>query len=141
MSDSAELLRDGFMGNVTTLRELQHLAGFGLQEASAACLVAPATFRRWGRDRMPNPTAVRLLAVLAGYVPWPGWEGWEMHNGYLFPPGYSRHGLSPGDILALPFILQLVSEYRCVAAAAQQKLHDSQVQESLKVQRRRWRSL
>lgn len=35
-----------------------------------------------------------------------------MHNGFLFPPGYTRHGIRPGNILTLPFTLQLLSEYR-----------------------------
>ncbi len=112
MRDSAEILHQGYLGNVTMLRDLQHLAGLTTHDAAAACLVSPGTFRRWRSDRVPNPTAVRLLAILAGYLPWPGWQGWEMHNGYLFPPGYDRHGLSPGEVLEMPFIYQLVADYQ-----------------------------
>jgi hypothetical protein len=50
--------------------------------------------------------------VLAGYVPWDGWQGWEVHNGYLFPPGFSRHGIPPGEFLALVFNRQQVSHYQ-----------------------------
>ncbi|GAB4348053.1 MAG: hypothetical protein Kow006_08370 [Gammaproteobacteria bacterium] len=113
MSHSSEYLRAGYAGDLTTLRTLHLLAGFASnQEAAHACLVSPETYRRWRTDRRPNPTAIRLLAILGGYVPWRGWENWEVHGGLLFPPGYSRHGIAPGDILALPFLHQLLGEYR-----------------------------
>lgn len=112
MSVASQILRDGYAGDVTTLRTLQLLARLSTEDAARACLVSPETFRRWRSDRRPNPTAVRLLAILGGYLPWAGWEHWEMHNGLLFPPGYSRRGIAPGDILALPFLLQLLDEYR-----------------------------
>lgn len=110
--DSSDLLALGYLGNLTTLRELQQLCGFSQVQAARACLVSPHTYRRWLRDRPANPTAVRLLSVLAGYLPWPGWEGWEMHNGHLFPPGYSRNGYLPGDIFAMHFERQMVGELR-----------------------------
>ena len=53
-----------------------------------------------------------MLAILAGYLPWDGWQGWEMHRGCLFPPGFSKGGISPGDFHALIFWRQQVSEYR-----------------------------
>lgn len=111
MGLNAELLKDGFMGDLTTLRALQQRCRFTDRQAADFCLVAPDTYRRWGRDRAPSPTAVRLLAVCAGYVPWAGWDGWEVHAGLLFPPGVSRGGLSPGELMALPFKLQLLAEY------------------------------
>lgn len=56
--------------------------------------------------------AVRLLSVLAGFVPWDGWENWEVHGGYLFPPGYKKNGIPPGEFFAVPFYRQSVSAYR-----------------------------
>ena len=53
-----------------------------------------------------------MIRVHAGYLPWQGWDGWQVDNGYLFPPGFRRHGLKPGDINALPYLLQLVAEYQ-----------------------------
>ena len=50
------------------------------------------------------------MAILAGYVPWHGWDGWEMHNGYLLPTGYTRDGISPGDWFSVVFLKQLVTE-------------------------------
>ena len=66
----------------------------------------------WRCEGNPNPGAVRLLAVLAGFVPWDGWQGWEVHKGYLFPPGYSTGGILPGEFHALVFLRQLVTAYR-----------------------------
>lgn len=111
MGLDADLLQDAFLGDLTTLRLLQRRCRFTDRQAADFCLVALDTYRRWGRDRSPSPTAVRLLAIRAGFVPWPGWEGWEVDNGRLFAPGYSRGGLTPGDLNALPFRMQLLAEY------------------------------
>jgi hypothetical protein len=76
--------------------------------------VSERTYRRWLVSGQPDPTAVRLLAILAGYVPWDGWDGWEVHNGSLFPPGESRGGIRPGEFSAAVFYRQQAAEYRCV---------------------------
>lgn len=75
------------------------------------CGVSLRTYRRWCSEGNPAPSAVRLLGILAGYVPWDGWQGWEVHGGYLFPPGYTKGGISPGDFFALVFWRQLLGEY------------------------------
>ena len=67
-------------------------------------------------------------AILAGFVPWVGWEDWEVHHGYLFPPGFSRHGLAPADFHALVFWRQLVSEYGRQNAALRVRLAELEVQ-------------
>ena len=108
----AEVLAEGFAANPTTLRELQRRCGFSNAQAADACGVAPRTYRRWRCEGNPNPGAVRLLAVLAGYVPWDGWQGWEADHGFLFPPGFSKGGILPGEFQALVFVRQLVSSYR-----------------------------
>lgn len=112
MSDSAALLADGFAGDLTTLRWLQRACGFTVEDAARFCLVSPETFRRWRTDRTPNPTAVRLLAVRAGYLPWPTWRGWEVHGERLFAPGTDRGGWLPGDLLAAPLWSQAAMGYR-----------------------------
>jgi hypothetical protein len=112
MSDISSLLVEAYQGNLTTLSALQLCCRFTDRQAARMCCVSPETYRRWRRDRVPNPTAIRLMAILAGYVPWSGWDGWEVHNGSLFPPGYCRHGIRPGQILAIPFREQLVTEYQ-----------------------------
>jgi len=100
------------MGKMSSLKSLQRLIGFSNQEAADYCFVTLRTYRRWCTDQSPNPMAVRLLSVRAGYLPWDGWDQWEMHNGVLFPPGYARHGITPGQVMAIPFDRQLITEYR-----------------------------
>jgi hypothetical protein len=112
MSYDSSILQEAYQGNLTTLPELQLRCRLTDVSAANLCHVSPETYRRWKRDRLPNPTAVRLMAILAGYVPWPGWDGWEVHNGYLFPPGYVDRGITPGQILATPFREQLLSLYQ-----------------------------
>lgn len=112
MTAASEILRDGFAGDLTTLRNLQLLCRFSLEDAAEFCGVSVHTFRRWRCDRSPPLAAVRLLAIRAGFLPWPEWDGWEMHSGLLFPPGWARHGFAPGEILALPYLHALIAEQR-----------------------------
>lgn len=112
MSEISGLLRDAFEGELTTVSAIQLAAGLSLEAASEFCMVSPETFRRWRSDRVPNRTALRLLAIRAGHVPWPGWDGWEVHGGLLFPPGLSRGGIAPGELLAAPLLHQLLAEQR-----------------------------
>lgn len=97
---------------MATLRALQFRSRLSNQQAADLCGVSLRTYRRWLSTRKANAGAVRLLAILAGYVPWDGWQGWEVHQGLLFPPGYSKNGIAPGEFLALPFYRQSVSAYR-----------------------------
>lgn len=105
------LLQDGFAGDLTTLRALQLCCRMTDAQAAEYCMVSPETYRRWGKDRQPSPAAVRLMAIRAGYVPWPGWDNWEVHSGRLFPPGFTRNGVSAGEIQAMPYFRQLLAEY------------------------------
>jgi transcriptional regulator with XRE-family HTH domain len=74
--------------------------------------ISPETWRRWLTDRKPNPAAVRLLAILAGYMPWDGWQGWAVENGYLFPPGFRKNGLRPEEYQAVIYYRALARDYR-----------------------------
>ena len=107
MRPEDEFLYRAFRGDLSTLPPLQQRCRFNDVEAARACLVTRETYQRWIRTGKPSPTAVKLLAVLAGYVPWDGWYGWEVHRGYLFPPGFTRHGVTPGHIQSMIFSLQL----------------------------------
>jgi hypothetical protein len=107
-------LSEGFAANLTTLRALQQRLMLSNAETAAMLCVSERTYRRWLVSGQPDPTAVRLLAILAGYVPWEGWDGWEVHNGYLFPPGYTRGGIRPGEFFAVVFYRQQVAEYQRV---------------------------
>ncbi len=104
-----ELLHLGFMGDLTTLRNLQYRLRFTNQQAADFVGVSKETYRRWRSDRKPNIAAVKLMSVMAGKVPWHGWDYWEVHNGLLFPPQYNK-GVSPGQIMSIPYQLQLIAE-------------------------------
>jgi hypothetical protein len=118
----SELRAEGFATNPTTLGALQLACRFTDEDAAAACCVSLRTWQRWRATGQPDPTAVRLLAILAGFVPWVGWDGWEVHNGLLFPPGYRRGGIPPGEFFALVFYRQQVSEYQQLNARLKAKL-------------------
>ena len=108
----AEFLAEGFAANLATFPALQRRCRLSNEKAAALCGVSLRTYRRWLRTGKPSACAVRLLSVLAGYVPWDGWDGWEVHGGLLFPPGYSRHGIAPGEFFAIIYYRQAVSAYR-----------------------------
>jgi hypothetical protein len=112
MGVNSDLLHAAYMGDITTLPELQQLLGFTVGQSAQACFVSEETYRRWLADRRPSKSAVRIMAMLAGYLPWPGWDGWVMDGGYLFPPGFTKHGVSPGQIHAHVFQRQLLTEYQ-----------------------------
>ena len=106
------MLSEGFAANLSTLPALQFRCRLSNEEAAKVCGVSLRTYRRWLSTGKPNPLAVRFLAVLAGYVPWDGWQGWEVHGGFLFPPGYSKNGIPPGEFFAVPYYRQAVSANR-----------------------------
>ena len=112
MNEIEYLLREGFAGNVTTLRVMQLLSGLSLEDAARWCLVSPQTFRRWRTDRPANAMACKLLAIRAGYMPWPEWDGWHCRSGLLLPPNWTGRGLSAGEVMAIPFLHQLIAEHR-----------------------------
>lgn len=124
----AELLSEGFAANVSALRALQQRCGFSNQQAATLCGVTLRTYRRWRATGKPTPGAVRLLAILAGFVPWAGWDDWEVHRGCLFPPGFSRGGISPGDFQALIFWRQLVSVQRATIASLSARVAELQTE-------------
>ncbi|BAO44393.1 hypothetical protein [Thiolapillus brandeum] len=101
--------KDTWVDNLSSLHELQHRAKLTNEQAALLCGVTVRTWRRWKKDNSAQPAALRLMAILAGHVPWSGWDGWEMHNGYLFPPGFSRNGILPGHLLAIHYERQLLS--------------------------------
>lgn len=96
------------LDNLSTLGELQRRCRFTTDQAAAYVGVTRRTFDRWRKDGAPEWPRL-LLAIRAGDLPWDGWRGWEMQDGALVPPGY-RIGLAPGEILAMPYQYQLISE-------------------------------
>ena len=117
------MLAEGFAANPSTLRALQQRLSLSNADAAATCLVDTRTYRGWLKTGNPNLTAVRLLAILAGFVPW---HGWECHRGCLFPPGFSKGGIAPGDFHALIFWRQSASAYRVQNATLRARVAELQ---------------
>lgn len=88
--------------------------------------VFPNTYCFRLRTGRADPAAARLLAIFAGYVPWAGWDGWEVHRCVLFPPGCSRGGIASGDFYAPTFWRQAVSELRRENLALQARVAELQ---------------
>lgn len=98
----SEALADGYAVNLTNhqrlLAELQ--LGTGLTDAEVArkLLVSPHTYRRWRRDRTPNPTAIPKGPQLF-------LDGSPPNRGYLIPsrslptgiPNVSSGSANPND--------------------------------------------
>ncbi|WP_116811427.1 hypothetical protein [Steroidobacter cummioxidans] len=74
MDEIDDLLMQGFLGNVTTLRTA------------------------WSHRK------------LFGVMPWPDWRDWRMSAGVLMPRGWNGRGVSAGEVAALPYLHQLLSE-------------------------------
>ena len=92
---------------MTKLGYVQTVAGLTDTEAARLCFVAQDTYRRWRTDRKPNPCAVRLLGVVAGYVPWRGWEHWfySQADQRLYSPSL-RDGFTPSEVEQIPRLKQ-----------------------------------
>lgn len=95
---------------MSSLRALQYHCRMSPAEAAAFLGVTPRTYRRWLKGSPPE-WARLLLAIRAGFVPWDGWQGWQMVNAGIVPPGY-RDAVTPGQIMAVPFRLQQLADLK-----------------------------
>jgi len=88
LSDPRDILAEAYADKVSALGELHLLAGLNNSSAAELCGVSLRTYRRWRRRQAPVTAARRLLAVLAGFVPWAGFAGWWYHRdeGKLYSP-------------------------------------------------------
>lgn len=113
MYDFSQVLERAYAGDLTAFNDIVYRCRLhNANRLAEYCMISPETARRWLRTGKPNKIALKLLAVNAGYLPWPGWKDWEMDNGYLFPPGFTKYGIKSGDIVAMPFNRQLLGEYK-----------------------------
>jgi transcriptional regulator with XRE-family HTH domain len=111
LHDKAPWFRRSYLAdNLSSLADLQYRCRFSHSEAAAFLGVTVRTYRRWLASE-PPPWARLLLAIRAGFVPWDGWQDWQVVNEGIIPPGYSDP-VAPGDIMAVPFQLQQIAELR-----------------------------
>lgn len=110
------------------MRALLKRLSLSSTDAATAVGVHPRTVRSWLATGTANPAALKLLAVLAGFVPWVGWAGWEVERGLLFPPGYNRGGIQPGEFFALGFYRQQVGEQRRVIVGREARIAELEAQ-------------
>jgi len=96
--------------NLSSLRSLQHRCWMSNQDAADFLGVTLRTYRRWLKAKPPE-WARLLMAIRAGYVPWDGWQDWQMVDDGIIPPGY-RDVVTPGQIMAVPFRLQQLRELK-----------------------------
>ena len=106
----AGIRTSGRNANLSTFRARLFEIGLNDQQAAEALGVSLRTITRWKAHNNPSTTARKLLEIVAGHAPWQGWQGWEFHNGYLFPPGYTKHGISPGEFHATVWYRQMADD-------------------------------
>ena len=112
MPDILQTLHDAYDGKLTKLSYVQTVIGVDNKEAALLCCVSPHTYRRWKSDRQPNKCALRLLGVIAGYVPWAGWNGW-FYNPFdqkLYHQDL-KYGFSPDELISSWYIRQAKEAY------------------------------
>ncbi|MBI4006861.1 MAG: hypothetical protein HY356_09335 [Gammaproteobacteria bacterium] len=119
MSQIITLLEDGWSGKLPGLGYLQTVAGLDDEAAASVCGVATCTYQRWRTDRPAPLYAFRLLTIMAGYVPWAGWERW-IYNRYdhtLNAPDL-KDGFNPSQLGEFLFLRQT---YKAHAATVSPK--------------------
>lgn len=103
-------LQAAYLGNAS-VRDLQSFCRFSDLQAAKFLMISPETLRRWKNDRPVNPMALRLLAMRAGFLPYPGWEGWILRDGLLYAPGLGGTGFGSGEVAALPWLYQRLAAH------------------------------
>lgn len=96
--DTAPLMPDSPYAHLP-LSRLLLLLGRERQHVAHALGVSAKTLDRWAeRDRAPRPARL-LLEVLAGFMPWPGFECCEVKRGAVYVHDLAD-GMTPAEIAA-----------------------------------------
>ena len=106
MDSVSQILRQGFKSENVTLKQLMLLAKMDRQQTVDFLQISLPTFHRWERSGHPDPTASKLMAIMAGYLPWANWSGWEIHGVHLFAPGQSSSGVTSPQIENMAIMFQ-----------------------------------
>lgn len=97
------------------LATLRRRAGLTRAQACEWLGVHRITLRRWERGSHPAPaSARRLLMVLAGAMPWPGWEAHQVRDGTLVNVDDERETYTPGELVRVRYCYALAAEARRV---------------------------
>ncbi len=73
-----------------------------VDEAADLCGLHPRSYRRQELgDTRVSLAVYLLLSILAGCMPWPGWENWRMVDGELYAPEDLRHSVTQSTIKSL----------------------------------------
>lgn len=101
------ILDDGWHDNLSSLFELQAIAGLTNEQAAALCGVTLRSYQRWKQTQRAPGYAYRLLAVMAGFLPWRGFENWYFcpHDGRLYRRDL-RDGFHPSELFEFLFSRQ-----------------------------------
>jgi len=87
------------------------------------CGVTIGQVRRWLKSGNFPDYAQKLIALEAGYFPWPEFSGWQVANGLLFSPNL-KYGFAPGDIEAIHYLKKRLALLERENAAPAQYLMD-----------------
>lgn len=88
-------------------------AGLTLDQVATWTGQHRSTVRRQERGQARVCVAsARLLAVLAGCLPWAPWAGWTVRAGALTSPDDARLSYTPGELLLVTFAWQLARAAR-----------------------------
>jgi hypothetical protein len=112
MAVDTDFLSRAYRGDLAKLSTLQSRLGLDDGQIVQILGIKERTWRRWKKEQRGNLASLKLLAILAGHMPWKGWEDWEIENGYLFPPGYTKNGILPGEFFAIVYYKGLARDYR-----------------------------
>jgi len=85
-------------------RMIAVLAHTQKNKVARICGVDECTVRRWRANNDFPEYAARLIAVEAGYFPWPAFDGWQVIDDRLYSPTL-RDGFTAMDIEKIPWIM------------------------------------
>lgn len=106
----------GYAPGAPCAADLVHLrlrAGLTLDQVARWTGQHRSTVRRQERGQARVCLAsARLLAILAGWLPWPPWHGWTVRDGALTSPDDARLAYTPGALVMVTFAWQLAAHAR-----------------------------
>ena len=98
---------------------LHFIAGITRDEAARLCCVDPRTYRRWCQTGTFPAWVKKYFFIMAGKLPFPGWEGWQIAaDGKLYSPDL-RDGFTAREIEKIPWMRDFMRTYNDRSRPAQ----------------------